>query len=281
MVVTLTVAAIMAFPWSAGCETLSEIVSSMDKPTADVVGASLRDLTLEGAGLDFDVEVRNPYAAALPLVNLEYGIASSGTPLVSGAAPLSGTIPAGGSRVVTLPAHVTFADALAALGGVRPGAVVPYEADLTLSIDAPGVGPIGLPLSHAGELPIPAVPEIDVQHMTLGQVSLDEVAAVLRMRVRNTNQFRAALSSMDYRLALGGTPVAQSTVTRGLSLEPGASGELEIPLSFSPMRAGTAILGLLRGDEAGFEMTGSMALDTPFGAMTVPFDQRGVMPLRR
>jgi hypothetical protein len=51
---------------------------------------------------------------------------------------------------------------LSALRGVRPGSKIPYNAELGLSVDAPGLGPIRLPLKKEGELVLPTISGTDI-----------------------------------------------------------------------------------------------------------------------
>lgn len=274
-------ALLMSCLLAAGCESLSEIVTSADRPAASVVGASLSGLTLDGADLDLDLEIDNPYGVALPLMNLDYELLSGGNRFVAGKAELDGSVPAGGSRVVTVPVGLRFADVMSALGGVRPGAIVPYEADLALGVDAPGVGRLSLPLSHRGEVPVPAVPGVSVDSFEIEALSLTEARGLLAVRVDNTNQFAANLAAMDYAFSLAGTPVANSSLRKAVSLPAGGSGVLEIPVSFAPSRAGLALLDVLRGNSASYELGGTMQLETPFGPLSLPFERSGTAPLKR
>src|SRR3990172_9440753 len=105
-----------------GCQTLEGILESSPKPTARIIGTELKNLSLERIDLVFNVEVANPYAVDLPLLDLTYTVGSRGT------------------SVIQLHARITFASLIRTLKGVRPGSVVPYKADLTLGVDAPVVG---------------------------------------------------------------------------------------------------------------------------------------------
>ena len=108
-----------------GCDQLQSLLSQ--KPSARVVGVGLDDIGLDSATLGFNLEIKNPYAVPLPLVNLDYGLASLGKPFLSGRADLQGTVPAGGTRTVKLPAKIGFAQLLGVLkdkeaeGWVRGG----------------------------------------------------------------------------------------------------------------------------------------------------------------
>lgn len=146
-------------PILSGCETLNSLMQ-YEKPTARLNGVSFGQVSLDAAELLFDVEVKNPYALDLPLLNVDYDLQSDGQALLNGAAEVATTIPAKSSQAVTLPVNFKYLDllgALTSLKDVRPGSQIPYTAKVGLSVDAPGVGTMRLPLTKAGTLNIPTI----------------------------------------------------------------------------------------------------------------------------
>lgn len=264
---------------SLGCETLGSVLKGLDKPQASIASARLSDLDAQSVTLDFDVEVLNPYAVPLPLTALRYDLASTGAPFLTGEAPLSGSVPARGRKTVTLPTRVAFNDLLAALSGVRPGQVVPYDAGLTLSVDAPGVGPIELPLRQSGELPVPAPPAVSLASLDWDELSLTNARAVMRLDVTNTNEFPLDLGSMDTALKLAGRDIGSTSIREALRLGAGETGTLEVPLSFSPISFGAGLLAILQGANADYALDGSVKGSTPFGPIELPFARSGRAPL--
>jgi LEA14-like dessication related protein len=142
----------------AGCEAVKEMVMAK-KPTADLKAMRFGDVSLEGAELLFDVELGNPYAVALPLVDMDYTVKTGGKQLASGAAKTATVIPAGESKVLTLPVNIKYMDLVKALGGVRPGSEVDYEAAVELGLDTPAFGRMQLPISRTGKVTVPTIPK--------------------------------------------------------------------------------------------------------------------------
>ncbi len=276
----LTLAALVAVNlMPAGCESVQSLMG--DKPTARVAGVRFGDLNLDGLTLLFDVEASNPYAVDVPLVDIAYGLASGGTAFLSGDAKLDGVIPANGKRTLQLPAKVNFAQLLSAVKNVRPGDVVPYAADVALGIDVPGLGRQSLPLKREGQLPVPAVPQIKVARVKLDKLDMTEAAATIHLEVVNTNKFNLDLNALDYELALGGTTVANSRLLSKSSFKPGGSAAIDVPVSFSPLAAGMAVVEALRGKSAGYSIKGVMDAGTPFGPIKIPYATSGTTPLAR
>jgi LEA14-like dessication related protein len=266
---------------AAGCSILEDLGRNLEKPSARIAGARLQDLSLDAVTLLLDVYIGNPYAVPLPLVKLEYGLSSAGKGILSGSADPGGSVPARGSRVVPVPVRIGFPGLLAALRDVKPGSVIPYAADLTLSADAPGAGLLSLPLRKEGELPVPAAPEVQVAGLRWEEVGLERAAAVVSLGIRNTNRFPVDLSKLSYALTLAGSRAAEGSVDRPISFAPGADGSVDLRLAFSPKSLGLAVLSAITGGKAAYRLAGSMALGTPYGALAVPFDRGGETTLRR
>jgi LEA14-like dessication related protein len=258
-----------------GCQALMNALETAPKPSVRVTGASLKNLCLTSVTLLFDVEVANPYGVPLPLVNLDYSLASDGKSFLSGKAPVQGTIPAKQSKIIQAPAELSFEPLLKVIEGVKPGAIVPYQADLNLSVDAPAVGTLVLPFSHRGTFPIPAVPSVSLPRIAWQSLSLESASGTIDLSIKNTNSFPIDLTKIAFNLSLADTKVGQAGVTKPVSIKPGDENTLQIPISISPSSLGLAAFHLLTGKERDYKLEGSMSVGTPFGPLDLPLVQTG------
>lgn len=267
----------------ASCASLDRALAGLEKPTAKVVGADLKGLSMEGVSIDFDVEVRNPYRVGLPVTALDYALATDGAQFLSGSAPGQGVIPARASKTLKAPVTIRFGDLMNAVQGLRLGKVVPYKADLKLGLDVPSEfgGPISIPLSKESSVPIPAPPRIDVVDVAWEELSLTSARGKVELDVTNLNEFEAALTKLDYAFALGGTTIARAKVDRLPKLAAGQTGRITLPLSIRPSELGMAVFSMLQGREASYSLKGAMGLKTPFGGFDVPVDQSGRSAMSR
>ncbi len=259
----------------AGCQSMQDIIGSVPKPSARVIGASIRGLTLENIVLLFDVEVENPYATSLPLIDLGYSLASGGAKFLEGTVTPTGSIPAGGKQVIQLPATVPFSSMITALKGVKPGAIVPYTADFRIGVDAPVLGRLDIPFSKSGELPVPAVPQVELGSLVIGKLTLDQMRATAKLNVKNTNQFPLDLTKLGVSIALGGLEVGSSKLANSVNLSAGEATTLDVPLSFSPRAVGAGLVNLLRGNQIAYKVSGSIEAGTRFGPLSLPFSHVG------
>ena len=260
-----------------GCGLLEQ------KPTARIVGMSLQDVNLQDATVAFDVEVSNPYAVPLPMVNVDYALArQGGASFLTGEAPLQGTVPAGGSRRVTIPARVVYSQLLNVLQNVRPGQVLPYAAEMGLSLDAPAVGALRVPLRKEGNLPIPTAPGVEVTQVRWDRLDLSGATGMVELALTNRNEFPIDLAEMNIDLSLGGVQVAQAAVDKAVSFAAsGGRGTVQIPISISAAKMGMGLLRTLTGQSAAYSLTGGMKVDTPYAPMTIPLSASGNTLFRR
>ena len=145
-----------------GCEPVNRLLN-LQKPTAKMKALKFENVKLNSATLLFDVEVNNPYPVALPLMNMDYGLSSGDEPFLNGNAELQTTVPAKSKKIVSLPAKINYLDMLKALNGIRPGSKIPYKADLGLSVDAPVLGLLRLPLKKEGEIVLPTASDVSAK----------------------------------------------------------------------------------------------------------------------
>jgi len=262
----------------SGCALLDSLLGPANRPTATLVGVRLTDFSLNDLTVVLDVAVKNPYAVPLPLANIEYAFASQGQPFLKGQAALQGSIAAGQSKTLSLPAKVVFAELLRLVSNVRPGALIAYRVTLGLSVNAPVLGPLRLPLEKAGTLPIPAPPAVSVASVVWTNVSLAGATGVLKLRVTNPNAFAFDVAALDYDVRLGAFHLAKGGLVNAASLAAGAAQELGINVSVSTAQAGMAIIQLVQGRSSAYSLGGALSIGTPFGPLRIPVNVTGQVP---
>jgi len=276
--VVLLLGGLLALP---GCAFLQGLLGPLPTPNASVTGVRVTDFSLTQLTLVFDTKITNPYTVPLPLVNIDYTLASQGQPFLQGQAPLEGTIPAGESNTVSLPAKVVFLEVLKVLPNVRPGALIPYHGTLGLSVNAPALGTLRLPIEKEGDLPVPAPPNVSVTSVTWQNLSLAGATGLLKMRVANPNTFAFDIAGLDYDIKLGNFDLAKGGLVNAASLAAGAAQEIGINVSVSTARAGLAILQMVQGQSSAYSLGGAIAIGTPFGPLRIPLAHTGQVPFMR
>lgn len=161
----------MLLMFGVGCANMEESMS-LRKPTARVMGMQFRDADAYGATVVFDVQIVNHYPVELPLLRLNYAVSSRGKRFMAGQQELAVQIPVGGSQIVALPIRIDYIGTLRLLGGARPGATIPYEAQVDLTVNTPRLGTILLPLQRVDQVTLPSLPGVDVEKLLRGSGTL-------------------------------------------------------------------------------------------------------------
>ncbi len=277
--------ALLATALLGSCATLDDALRSAPKPTARIIGADVRNISLSNLDLVFDIEITNPYGVQLPLIDISYVVGSGERQLLQGGVKPLEALPARRSSVIQLPARLDFAAVMQTLASVRPGSVLPYQAEINVAVDAPIIGAFNLPLKQEGEIPIPAVPAISLVSFDVSSMTREKVSATARLRVTNTNQFQIDVAALEFDLALGEQSLASARLRSSSRLAPGQSAILEVPLSFSPRAFADSIAGilldLLAGNKADYGVSGSLDVGTRFGPLLLPFSQIGETDIRQ
>ena len=154
----------------AGCEATRDIQYDRE-PAAHLEAMRFGSVELDYATLLFDVEIDNPYRVGLPVQRLRYALISDGRTFLTATAFDNVTVPPNTKKVLTLSDQVTYARLLRALDG-EPGSTIPFKAELTLSLDAPGSEWINLHAENEGNIVLPEPPEIKVEGKTYNAVDV-------------------------------------------------------------------------------------------------------------
>lgn len=280
-VLPLYVAAWCVLAGLGGCGTLERIINRVEKPTVRLAGGSLSSLSLDGATVQLEVDITNPYTVPLPIAAVDLGLSSRANTIVTGRLEEPATIEPKETARITVPVGVTFAELLRALSDVRPGEVLPYETQATVRLNAPGIGPLSFPLAHRGDLPIPTAPSISVERVQFEELTLSNAAATVRIAVSNPNTFAAAFEEFGYALELAGVEVGHGSIAQPVSLPARGGGVIDLPLRFSPRELGLALFQTLMSGEASYRLHGGIDVRTPFGSLDMPYDRSGAAALVR
>jgi len=133
-----------------GCASLN-----VQKPTGNVTGMSVGEVNATGFTMNFDVDVKNPNTVALPLTAADYTVGFAGVNVAKGKAKPEGSIPAGGSKSVSVPVTITYESLLLAEKAIiKSGGNSPYALDAGLSLNSgiPLLGDLRVPLQYNGTL---------------------------------------------------------------------------------------------------------------------------------
>ncbi|VAH57321.1 unnamed protein product [Triticum turgidum subsp. durum] len=253
-------------------EKIEEAVS-FGKPTADITGIHIPQISLEKVELIADVLITNPNPVPIPLVDIEYLIESEGRKLMSGAIPDAGTIDAHGSETVKIPVLLIYDDIKSTYGDIKPGSIIPYLVKVILHVDIPVIGRISLPLEKAGEIPVPYKPDVDISKIKFEKFSFEEATATLHLNLDNKNDFDLGLNALDYEIWLSNVSIASAETKESTNIKKQEVTTMTLPISFRPKDFGSAMWDMIRGKGTGYTIKGHIDVNTPFGHMKIPISR--------
>ncbi len=264
----------------SGCSTLDRMLGEQ-RPDASIISARLSDLNAESATVTFDVRIDNPYGIDLPIMGIDFGLSNEGRRFLSGAMNEQGSVPARGNKVLPIVAKIPFREALRVLTGVKPGAVIPYEAEFGLKLDVPSLGEYRVPLKRSGTFPVPAIPQISISDFKWEKLDLSGAVANIAFKFGNTNQFPVSLKDLGYDFELAGKRVFRGAIAETLNLAPGKDGAFNLRLELGTADLGLAAFRMLTGNQADYGFVGNAVLGSQFGDIALPVDNRGKTKMRR
>jgi LEA14-like dessication related protein len=265
------------------CTQTAAILEADRKPTAMVRTLKVRSLSSQAINLIIDVQVDNPFSVPLPVEHAQYTLRSGDQTLFEGDSAVDLAIPPGRSRLVPIKLALPVEQVLASLPAASAGSVVPYVASLSITVRTPS-DPVEITLQQAGALPIPALPQVELVQVDWQKLTLTDASAVLRLRVKSMNKFDLQLSQFSYTLVLAGWEVAHGKLSQNIIFSAEKSEEsveIAVPVSFSPLAAGSAFHQAMHDPLAPYRITGLIEARTSFGAMKLPFDRQGQANLRQ
>lgn len=114
-------------------------------------------------------------------------------------------------------------------------------------------------------------PQISIDKVELGKISLKRSSAVFTLNVKNPNRFPIYLSGIEYGLKLNGTSVAEGANSDRTTISAGSEQTIQIPVSLRVGKLMKMIPTFLGDMQFKYELDGKVK--TPF--INLPFHRTG------
>lgn len=257
----------------ASCATLEKQIG---RPEVSMGGVRIVDMSLAGAQLAFDLDIRNPNPVGLSLRGLSYRLAIQDKPLFDGNQSNTLRIGANGTSRVTLPFTLRYEDVLGSLAALRSSQELRYrisgEADFGL---------IALPYAKAGSFSLPKLPDVSVQSLRVNRITLSGAELALGLKVSNANAFPVRLNGIRYELKLADASLIRGESARPLSVGARNSDTLLLAVAVDYARLGSVAQQLRSARSLPIELRSQVRLPGSKGDAVVPYHWKGTVPLAR
>ena len=118
-------------------------------------------------------------------------------------------------------------------------------------------------------------PEVTVQRVDIGRVSLTDMDLDVKLGINNPNLFGISLAGLNYRLEVNQRALLQGRSDQRVQVAAADSSQVSLPLSLNYADMADGIGALLSQDTIAYQLTG----DLNFGLFSVPYSYRGEIDL--
>ena len=258
-----------------GCATVSKMLEgTFEEPQVEFQKLHLRDLSFEDLTMDFEFLVTNPNKVGIKLASLDYALEMDGKSLAKGESNQALALKAQGSAPVRLPLTITFkdfADNLATLFSSRES--VPYAIQAGFALDTP-VGPLRIPASNKGTVPLPKLPDVKIDGVRLANMGVTGAKVEFAFNVTNRGQFPINPRGLLYNVSIAGASISSGQESLP-SMAAQKTERVVIPLNVNFLKLGSAAVSAIRSKSLPYEVKGSLDL----GVLAQPFDISGTAKL--
>lgn len=274
MIRSARIAAVAVLTTLAGCAGLGGVLrQGVRTPEVSVVSAAPIGVDFEGLTVAVDLRVMNPNPIGLRARGFSWQVDVEGGRVASGDAPGGLTLPANGVADSRVTARLRFADLGNLVRLAESRETVAFKVAGEVAIETP-IGPMDVPWSWTGDLPVPSLPRVELGGIRLGRQTFTETELLVRLRVENPNAFPLPAASVRLDVELAGERVAQAATEQLAALGAGAAATLEVPVRMSVLGAGRVLLQN-RGRQLRVAVRGTAG----FGWMQLPFEVSGELPM--
>lgn len=123
-------------------------------------------------------------------------------------------------------------------------------------------------------------PEVKITKMELQDVALDRVKMLFHTSLSNPNPVGLSLAGLGYALRVEGEQLARGDIDEDLKVKAKGASTLRFPIEFNLGKTSSAILRLLKLDEAAYGIDTAFRFKVPeIGKLEVPVSYDGKFPV--
>lgn len=270
-------AALLIF--AGGCSLVQQLTGSVQTPEVTYRSMQFSSLSFDGVTLDFNFEVDNPNRIDLRALGYSYGFSVEGNQFLSGNSDRGIDLAARSASTVTVPISLSFRELYNSVAAIATRDSVAYGIASTFEFDIPVLGRREVPVTASGHLPIPRLPRLALDNISVGSVSFTGAEVIVRLRFENPNAFTMSFSDVHYDLNVDGSRWVSSTIREQIDVAAKSTSFVDIPVRLDLAQLGMSVYRMLTGSQSfTYEVDGSgvVDLDLPFfESSRLPFNLSG------
>ncbi|MCC5908575.1 MAG: LEA type 2 family protein [Balneolaceae bacterium] len=254
--------------------------ADVQRPSVNFSKMSIQNISFDGVTLLFDFDVNNPNRFGVSADQYSYEFFINDNSFLSGTQQENIRISRESSSVVQVPVSLNFSDVFSTFTSLVRRDSLSYKIATEVQFDIPGLGRQRVPVSTAGELPIPRMPRIEFSGLNVRNLSLSGADIDLGFRVSNPNSFGISLSNAAYVFRVNGREWLDTRLGDRIRIGGSQSDTVTIPVRLNASQMGSVLLDLIGGStQFDYNLSGSANISAELEGFqdgeTIPFDVSG------
>jgi len=234
----------------SGCALFDALFHAAFKdPVLTFKSLKLRDASLSSIGIDTHWRVENPNTVGVTIAESDYQLSVEGHPIASGKPPDGLQIPPEGFTDVVFPADVKFREIFPTVSTLLHKDTASYEITGHIGLNTP-LGVLKLPFTKSGTFDVPKAPRVALANPKITGLSLAGASVSFPLTLTNPNSYPIPVSNIEGKLYVEDVEVGQLSTGDLGELPAHGSKTVQMPVSISLLRAGSAVVNALNGGRA-------------------------------
>ncbi|TVQ25890.1 MAG: hypothetical protein EA383_06855 [Spirochaetaceae bacterium] len=263
----------------SGCALLEQFLVPPRAPTARVDAVRMTDLTFEYVELTADITLSNPNSFALELARLAYAVDIDDSRPVSGRSNRTVALAAEGDAQTELTVQLRYEDLFASASSLANRSETAYRLEMVPGFDVPVLGPVDIPLSWEGTIPVLRMPSVRFDGLSLESVSFLGAQIAIGFEISNPNAVSLNPDTMRFSFSIDGREITDGRLDEQASVAAESSARRTILVDLRFLETGDAVRRIIQGSgRIPYTFEGELAfgLDLPFLSVTrIPFSLSG------
>jgi len=259
---------------SNSCALLRQIFSNIQLPQVQVtkVDPELKNLT--SAVLHFKLAIKNPNPVGVQLEGVRYTLNVEGREVGRGSTRKGLNLKPSGVSQTAIDLDVPLIQVASSFLDLINKGAADYQGQLALAFQTP-VGPLEVPISHKGRMPLPKKPPISISNVRVGRIDLNGAALIFDTKVDNPNPFAMPIDNLRMAVKINNRSIAGVSAPSGLTMQPGQPVVVPLTVNISPASIGLSAIQFMQKPSLNY------AADMVFasGPLSLPIKQSGKFSL--
>jgi len=277
---------LLLFPlFIVSCHAIQDLANNIKKPSLSVDDVHITGFNFREMQLTYDIKVDNPNPVALNMLGYDYNLKVNDHSFLKGDQTKKVNIESSGQSIVQVPLTINFKELYNTVEGVANKDQSSYNFLSHLAFDLPVLGKTKIPVHKKGNIPIVKLPKVNVQNISVDNLSLNGADMNLHLQFDNPNGFGLNINQLKYNLMVNGNKWAVGKALKGVDIKKDGVTNLDIPISLDIGQIGMSAYKLLTDQQSlDYKLKGNFkfnVLHELLGAANYNFDRSGAIPINR